>query len=305
MNKALAAGLVVGTGVAIGAALRRSSPQTLQGKVVLITGASAGIGRATAREFAAQGARLALLARRITTLEEVCAELQPYHVPIVLTPADVTNSDQLAAAVDRVCEVFGRIDILINKAGVTMGGPHQDLAEDRLRQLLDVNIYGPLRLTQLVLPGMLRQGSGHIVNVGSMVGIINSPGLAAYTATRAAVRAFSEALRREVQGTGIQVSTIMPGWTKTEMVQHMDWNELRRTGIVTPLVSLDDACVPARAIVSAVRYRRREVLLGGLQMQIGAIPLPFATQIMDWYFRWFIRTDLVLEAMRGMGTERA
>jgi clavulanate-9-aldehyde reducatase len=301
MRKALVAGLVVGAGVAIGTALRRSSPQSVQGKVVLITGASSGIGRATAHAFAAQGARLALLARRISTLEEVCAELEPYRVPVVLAPADVTDSDQLAAAVDRVYDAFGCIDILINNAGVTMGGPHQNLAEERLRQMLAVNIYGPLRLTQLVLPGMLRQRGGHIVNVGSVMGLISPPGAAAYAATRAAVRAFSESLRREVRGTGIGVSTVMPGWTKTEMVQHIDWSELRRAGLLSVLATLDEARVPAQAIVYAVRYSRREILLGGLQMQAGAINFPLTPYVLDWYFRLFTSNDLVLEAMRQLG----
>ncbi len=301
MSKTLVAGMAVGAGLAIGAALRRSSSQNVQDKVVLITGASAGIGRATARAFAAQGARLALLARRVTALEEVCAELGPYHVPIVLAPADVTQTDELAAAVDRVYGEFGRIDILVNNAGVTMGGPHQDLAEGRLRQLLAINVYGPLRLTQLVLPGMLRQRSGHIVNVGSTMGILNPPGAAAYAATRAAVRAFSEALRREVYGTGIRVSTVMPGWTKTEMVQQMDWNELRRTGLFTIFTTLDDASVPARAIVSAVCYNRREVVLGGLQMRLGAISTPISPYLTDWYYRLFTNNAITLEIMRNMG----
>lgn len=301
MRKALAMGMAIGAGLAIGTALRRSSPQSVQGKVVLITGASSGIGRATAHAFAAQGARLALLARRIPALEEVRAELEPYHVPVMLAPADVTSSDQLAAAVDRVVDTFGHIDILINNAGVTLGGSHQDIAEDRLRQLLGVNIYGPLRLTQLVLPGMLRQHSGHIVNVGSMMGLINPPGAAAYAATRAAVRAFSESLRREVRGAGIRVSTVMPGWTKTEMVQHVDWSELRRAGLLSALATLDEAGVPAQAIVAAVRYNRREVLLGGVQMQAGAINLPLTPYVLDWYFRLFTSNDLVLEAMRKLG----
>jgi short-subunit dehydrogenase len=166
---------------------------------------------------------------------------------------------------------------------------------------LAVNVYGPLRLTQLVLPGMLQQKSGHIVNVGSAMGILNPPGAAAYASTRAAVRAFSEALRREVRTSGIRVSTVMPGWTKTEMVQHMDWDELRRAGLLPFLATLDEADVPAQAIVSAVRYNRREIVLGGIQMQAGAINLPIAPHVIDWYYRLFTNHALVLEALRDMG----
>ena len=140
-----------------------------------------------------------------------------------------------------------------------MGGPHQDLTEERLRQLLAVNIYGPLRLTQLVLPGMLQQGSGHIVNVGSMVGIIHSPGLAAYTATRAAVRAFSEALRREVGVWGIRVSVIYPGAVRTEFSQQAGIK--RKTGMTTPAFLMLEPQEVAQVVLKVVRHPRRMVIL--------------------------------------------
>jgi short-subunit dehydrogenase len=301
MKTAMVVGLAVGTGLVLGTILRRPPVQSLKGKVVLITGASSGIGRATAHAFAAEGARLALLARRAVALEEIRTDLESHRVPIVLAPADVTDSDELAAAVDRVYREFGRIDILINNAGVTVGGPHQDITDERLRQLIAVNFYGPLRLTQLVLPGMLRQRSGHIVNVGSAIGIFNPPGAAAYAATRAAMRAFSDALRREVRGTGVRVSTIMPGWTKTEMVQHMDWHELRRTGLFTIFMALGDASVPAQAIVSAVRHNRREMVLGGAQLQIGTMSARIAPCLIDLYYRLFTNNAVTLEIMRHMG----
>src|SRR5262245_30736039 len=152
-------GLLLGMAALLLRSRRRAQPFSLTRQVVVITGASSGIGRAAAHAFAQAGASVALVARRPEALAAVEAELGCYGVETLVVPADVTRSEELERLVEKVLGTFGRIDVLVNNAGISRGGSFITLEPDDLRQLLLTNVYGPLRLTQLVLPCMLRRGS--------------------------------------------------------------------------------------------------------------------------------------------------
>lgn len=297
---------LAGVGLGLWQVAARSRPTDLRGKVVIMTGASAGIGRATARAFAAQGAKLVLVARRAEVLAEVAAELtRDFAVrpdTVLCVPADMTCAADLSRVVETSLCHFGRIDVLVNNAGLSLGGPLDGPPDAAVRQIINVNVYGPIRLTQLVLPVMLKQRRGHIVNVSSMMGLLEPPGAAIYTATRAAIRGFSRALRREVAGTGVRVSTVFPGWTQTAMTDKLDRRKLRAANLLNPLITVDDPARPAQAIVDAVRFQRDEMLMGGLQMIVGGRLVGLSTRLTDLYYRWFTDRTAAVDALRDLGT---
>ena len=189
-------------------------------KVVLITGASSGLGEATALACAAAGHRVALVARRVERIQEL--ERRIGRPEAVLTiPADVRSPESIREMAAQAVARFGRIDALVANAGVGRDAPVVESTEEDLLQQMEVNVLGVIRCAREVLPGMLARRSGHILTVSSMAGEIPFGGSAIYCATKGAVTAFSEALRREVAGAGIHVSTIIPGFIQSEMTAHM------------------------------------------------------------------------------------
>ncbi len=179
-------------------------------KIVLVTGASSGIGRATALELLRAGHTVYGGARRVQSLEAVSAS--GGHA----LPVDVTNDADLERVVQRVLHQQGRIDALVNNAGFGLYGAAEDVPLDQARYQLEVNLFGPARLIQLVLPHMRERGSGTIVNVSSMGGEIAFPLGAWYHASKHALEAYSDALRQEVKRFGIEVVLIQPGLIRTE-----------------------------------------------------------------------------------------
>ncbi|HWI52571.1 MAG TPA: SDR family oxidoreductase [Symbiobacteriaceae bacterium] len=177
-------------------------------KIVLITGCSTGIGRATAIRLAAAGYTVIATARR----PEAIADL-PAARKLAL---DVERADSVAAAVDAVISEFGRIDILINNAGYGQLGALEEVSEELLHRVFEVNVHGPMRLVRAVAPHMRRQGSGRIVNLSSVAGRLSIPMMGAYCGTKFAVEAMSDALRGELSLFGIQVVLIEPGAIRTE-----------------------------------------------------------------------------------------
>lgn len=240
----------------------RNGAVCLKDKVVVITGASSGIGRAAATVFAAQGAHLVLIARRAQVLEAIADELAHFQRRILCLPLDLSDAAGLDAAVQQITDEFGRIDVLVNSAGLTMGGylENQDLSA--IRRMIDLNLSSTIHLTRAVLPTMKAQGSGHIVNVSSVSGFIYAPGQSTYSATKAGLNAFSDGLRRELAGTGVHVSIIMPGWTKTPMISHVKLDKF--PGYREGLIRLDTPEYVASHLVAAVRYKRQRVRLGGI-----------------------------------------
>ena len=179
----------------------------MSGRVVIVTGASSGIGEATARAFARAGDRVLLTARRGDRLQQLSAEL-PGSLAV---PGDLTSGADIARVVAEATRGFGRIDVLVNNAG--RGGYDwlEHLPEDDIRGEILVNLVAPILLTKAVLPVMQRQGRGVIINLGSVAGRIGAPTLSAYNTTKFGLDGFSEALRREVGPQGIRVCVVYPG----------------------------------------------------------------------------------------------
>lgn len=266
----------------------------VRGKVVLITGASAGIGRAAALAFAREGAHLVLAARNEAALVDVQAELASYGGRVLVVPTDVTVDSDLEALVAAALAEFGRLDVLVNNAGIGLGGLLQDASPARLNQVIDTNLYGAMRLTQLVTPLMVGQGVGHIINVGAGLSKVPMPGMAAYVASKAALAAFTDSLRRELDNDGVRVSLIVPGLTRTAFVGDFDLAKMP-AGIV-----VQEPSVPAQAIVDAVIYGDREIVLGGNQPVVGPVQLlvlleQVAPWLVDRYYHWIFTPNLIAE----------
>lgn len=194
-----------------------------ENKTVWITGASSGIGEALAKAFAAEGAAVVLSARRKDELERVraaCAERSPPGTDHLVLPLDVTAHETLPAAVETVVGRFGRIDLLINNAGIGQRSLCIDTDLDVYRRIMDVDVLGQVALTRAVLPVMLEQGDGQVAVTASVAGKIGVPYRTGYCAAKHAVMGFFDALRAEVAHHGIRISTIVPGYIRTAISIH-------------------------------------------------------------------------------------
>jgi NADP-dependent 3-hydroxy acid dehydrogenase YdfG len=193
------------------------------GRVAVITGASSGIGEATARALAADGHRVALLARRVDRIQTLTEDIGESAVAI---EADVTERDWIAAAADRVQADLGGADILINNAGVMLLGPFSEEQESDYRQMIETNLLGAITTTEAFLD-QLRDGGGDLVNISSVAGRTARPGNAVYAATKWGINGWSESLRQELQP-DIRVMVIEPGAVATELTDHITHAETKR-----------------------------------------------------------------------------
>ena len=189
----------------------------IEGKVVVITGASSGLGEATARLLSAQGASVVLGARRIDRLGVLADELSRRGGKALAVPTDVIQCDQVKRLVDAAVQTYGRIDVMINNAGLMPQALLERLKIDEWNRMIDVNIKGVLYGIAAALPHMKRQKAGHFINVSSVAGHRVGPGFAVYAATKYAVRALSEGLRQEVKPYNIRTTVISPGAVATEL----------------------------------------------------------------------------------------
>lgn len=189
----------------------------IKGKVVVVTGASSGLGEATARLLSAQGATVVLGARRVDRLESLAKQLQTGGGKALALKTDVTRPEQVKALVDSAVQTYGRIDVMINNAGLMPQAPLEQSKVHEWEQMIDVNIKGVLYGIAAALPHMRRQQSGHFINVSSVAGHRVGPGFAVYAATKFAVRALSEGLRQEVKPYNIRTTVISPGAVATEI----------------------------------------------------------------------------------------
>ena len=189
----------------------------IEGKVVVITGASSGLGEATARLLSAQGASVVLGARRIDRLRVLADELSRRGGKALAVPTDVIQYDQVKRLVDAAVQTYGRIDVMINNAGLMPQALLERLKIDEWNRMIDVNIKGVLYGIAAALPHMKQQKAGHFINVSSVAGHRVGPGFAVYAATKYAVRALSEGLRQEVKSYNIRTTVISPGAVATEL----------------------------------------------------------------------------------------
>ena len=187
----------------------------VQDKVVIVTGASMGIGAATARVFAEAGAKLVLAARSTDKLEEVAHSL-PDEIETLVVPTDMTDQAQVQALVDKAHEHFGRIDMVINNAGQAAVGPVATVNPDLYRQIIELSLFGPLYMIQAVVPKMKAQGGGVIVNISSNVSKMAIPGIGAYASTKYALNGLSLTARNELANDNIRVVLFLPGQTATD-----------------------------------------------------------------------------------------
>lgn len=189
----------------------------IENKVVVITGASSGLGAATARHLAGCGATVVLGARREDRIAALARELSPDGSKALALTTDVTRADQVQRLVDAAVETFGRVDVILNNAGVMPLSPLERRKIDDWDRMIDVNLKGVLYGIAAVLPHMQRQRSGHIINVSSVAGFKVIPTSSVYSATKTAVRVISEGLRQEVKPYNIRTTVISPGATATEL----------------------------------------------------------------------------------------
>jgi NADP-dependent 3-hydroxy acid dehydrogenase YdfG len=200
----------------------------LEGRVAIVTGASSGIGAATARALAGAGATVVLAARREERLRELAAEIESQGGRAAVVRTDVALRGEVEAMVRSTVERFGTVDILVNNAGVMPLSPLSEGRVEEWERMVDVNVKGVLHGLGAVLPVMLAQGSGHVVNVGSVAGRRPFPGAAVYAATKFAVRALSWGMHLELGAEhGIRVTDIQPGLVETELLDHIADEDVR------------------------------------------------------------------------------
>jgi short-subunit dehydrogenase len=233
------------------------------GRVVLITGASSGIGAALAREFARQGADLVLAARRLPRLRELASELGAAGRRAIAVECDVTEDGALERAVSEALEAFGRLDVAVANAGFGVVGPLERLTLDDYRRQFETNVFGVIRTTAAALPA-LRKSRGALVLIGSVSGHVPTAGASAYAMSKAALQALAGSLRAEVVADGVGVVLVSPGFVESE-IRRVDNRGVHRPHARDPVprwlvVSTERA---ARVIVRAVARRRREVVVTG------------------------------------------
>src|SRR2546421_817998 len=228
----------------------------LSGKVALVTGATSGIGEATALALAAEGARVAIAARRVQRLNDLAERIRQAGGEALPIETDVADEAQACEMVERILRESGRLDLLLNVAGVGVAAPFQNTTTAEYRQMVDVNILGALYPIHAALPAMKRQGDGHIVIVSSGTGRYIHPSTI-YSGTKHAISAIAESLRREIGKDWIRVTCIEPGAVKTEFTSHMREDVRKsveqRLGDMEQLESEDIAA----AILYAVTQPRR------------------------------------------------
>jgi short-subunit dehydrogenase len=233
------------------------------GQVVLITGASSGIGAALAREFARQGAAVALLARRRDRLAALAGEIESLGRRALVLPADVTVDGDLERAIAATQAMLGRLDVVVANAGFGVVGPVGSLTLDDYRRQFETNVFGVLRTVKAAL-GPLAAARGRLAIVGSVSGHIATPGSSPYAMSKFAVRALAEALGHELAPSGVSVTLVSPGFVESEI------RKVDNTGVFhaeerepVPAWLLVPAARAAGAIVRGIAWRRREVVVTG------------------------------------------
>jgi short-subunit dehydrogenase len=200
---------------------------------MIITGASSGIGAAVARRMARDGLRIALAARREDRLHSLAAEVQALGGEALVVPTDVNQRTDLEKMVQAALDRWGRVDVLMNNAGVSYDDDLAKMLPEKIYAEIHTNLIAVIDAAQVVLPVMLRQKSGHIINTASIGGLVATPRGSIYSATKSAVVAFSDALRRELGGTGVHVSALCPGFFPSELTPGLQAHVDRRADAPT------------------------------------------------------------------------
>ncbi len=243
----------------------------LNGSVALVTGASSGIGEATARALAAEGAKVALLARRVDRIEKLAQEIAGRGHTALAVECDVTDEAQVKDAVTRTVGDFGRLDIVVNNAGVMLLGPIPGAPVEEWERMIDINLKGLLYTTHAALPHLLDaakdspRGAADLVNISSVAGRVPRAGAGVYNLTKHGVGAVSEALRQEVSSEGVRITIIEPGAVDTELTDHIRdgvrEQVKERVGKVEPLQAHDIADAIEYAVTRPAHVSLNEILI--------------------------------------------
>ncbi len=223
----------------------------LDGKVAVITGASSGIGEATAEALAAEGAAVVVAARREDRLNDLVERIEADGGRVLPVACDVTDEEQAHALIQRAKDELGSVDILVNNAGVMQLSKIEKGLSDQWRTMFDVNVMGLLYVTDAAVQAMKEQGSGYVVNISSVAGRKTRPGVGVYSGTKFAVNAISEALRQELIEDNVRVTVVEPGAVETELPNHITDEEAKEG--IDALYQLDDI-LQAEDIANAIVY---------------------------------------------------
>ncbi len=238
---------------------------SLENKIAVISGGSSGIGLALARQFAARGAHVWLLARDAARLEAAADEIMsstPASPPVRTLVADVSDFHQVEQAAARIINETGAPDFLINSAGVVHPGRFMDLDLDKFRWMMDINYFGTLHAIKAFLPGMLDRGTGHLVNISSGAGFVGIYGYSAYSSSKYALRGLSDVLRAELKPEGIQVSIVFPPDTDTPQLAYENQFKPVETRAIAGTAKALSADKVAGAIIQGIQHGKYLILPG-------------------------------------------
>lgn len=234
----------------------------LDGRTALVTGASHGIGPFIAHALARHGVRLVLVARSADELQAQAKRIQDAGGSAAAIPADLLATDAMDEVVRRAEQGVGPVDILVNNAGLELIGPMEQLGLDEIERIIRLNLVASMALTQAVLPGMLSRRRGHVVNMASLAGHLHPPFYEAYTATKAALIAFSHSLRGSLRGTGVSASVIVPSFVRNVGMRRYTEDD---DGVgIAPLAGGRPPEAVAAAVVRAIRRDRAEIVVAPL-----------------------------------------
>lgn len=228
-------------------------------KVIVVTGASSGIGRATAIEFAREGSKTVLVSRSRDKLEKVAREIKEINNNVLVVPTDVSSREQVAEMVERVIGEYGKIDVLFNNAGTSyVGRVDNDDYLQNAKEMMDVDYFGTVIVTKEVLPVMKKQKEGHIMNMSSVVGRKAFPHFGGYSSAMHAIAAFTDSLRQELSGSGINVSIIHPALTQTPLLNHV-----RPEDMPPPFKGMTPVTVEsvAKSVLNGVYYKNARIVV--------------------------------------------
>jgi len=226
------------------------------GKVVVITGASSGIGEQSAEEFAKLHGDIILVSRNEEKLQDIAKRLSKYHTKVFVHTCDVSKKDQVEAMGKIILEKFGTVDVLVNNAGFGIHNIVNEITIEEMESQIMTNFFGMMYCTKTFLPKMLEQRSGHIVNVASVAGSIGIPGMASYCASKFAMLGFSESLYHELKGTGVGITVVSPIMVRTNFFNHKSFGNMPRYSAT----SLSSKTV-ANAVVRAASSPRLEIVV--------------------------------------------
>jgi short-subunit dehydrogenase len=252
----------------------------LKDMVVLLTGGSRGLGPIVAEALAKRGAKIALAARSKSGLHNVAMRLDELGAKTFIMPVDLGQSSQREELISAVLKKFGTIDVLVNNAGLETEGAYAELPWPAIRETIEVNLIAPMALTHLVLPEMLRKKAGHIVNIASIAAKSGAPYAATYSGTKAGLAEWTRALRLELAGTGIQFSTIFPGYVR-------EVGMFSRFGIKSPWIV--GSCAPSqvtKAVVHAIEKGRLETIINSRSLRYAFVLNELSPTIGDWLMRF-------------------